>query len=255
MFTIYPAIDLRGGQVVRLKQGDLNRQTTYSEDPVAVAMRWQSDGAEWVHVVNLDGAFNAAPMPKANRKALVDIASRTRLKIQFGGGLRTLDDLAAAFDAGANRAVVGTAAVEDPQLVADALARFGADRIVVGLDSSAGMVVTRGWQSRTSITAGELGALMRDMGVIRAVYTEVERDGMLTGSAAEYTAAVAQLTGLRVIASGGVRDLDDVRELLLYAPRGVEGVIVGRALYEGTLSLKQALDAVRDEKTVEGNAG
>lgn len=255
MFTIYPAIDLRGGQVVRLKQGDLNRQTTYSEDPVAVALRWQSDGAEWVHVVNLDGAFDAAATPRANRRALVDIAGRTRLKIQFGGGLRSLDDLAAAFDAGANRAVIGTAAVENPRLVADALARFGADRIAAGLDSSAGMVVTRGWQARTSITAGELGALMRDMGVIRAIYTEVERDGMLAGSAAEYTAAVAQLTGLRVIASGGVRNVDDVRELALYEPRGVEGVIVGRALYEGTLSLRQAIDAVRPDRADERSAG
>lgn len=241
MFTVYPAIDLRNGQVVRLRQGDPAQQTVYSDNPVAVAKHWVSEGATWLHVVNLDGAFGDQTAARANRRALGDICSQVKAKIQFGCGLRTLDDVLAAFDAGADRVVLGTAAVEDPKLVADALARFGPERVVVGLDSRNGIVVTRGWQHTTPLTAIELGTLMKEMGVTRALYTEVGRDGMLAGVAAEQTAALAQLTGLRVIASGGVRSLDDVRELLLYAPRGVEGVVVGRALYEGTLSLADAL--------------
>ena len=241
MFTVYPAIDLRNGQVVRLRQGDPAQQTIYSDNPVAVAKHWVSEGATWLHVVNLDGAFGDQTTGRANQRALGDICSQVKAKIQFGGGLRMLDDVQAALDAGADRVVLGTAAVEDPRLVADALARFGPDRIAVGLDSRNGIVVTRGWQNTTPIKALELGMLMKEMGIVRALYTEVGRDGMMAGVAAEQTAALAQLTGLAVIASGGVRNLDDIRELLLYASRGVEGVVVGRALYEGTLSLAEAL--------------
>ncbi|HQV68834.1 MAG TPA: 1-(5-phosphoribosyl)-5-[(5-phosphoribosylamino)methylideneamino]imidazole-4-carboxamide isomerase [Thermoflexales bacterium] len=245
MFTIYPAIDLRNGQVVRLRKGDPNQQTTYSSDPVAISQKWQEAGAEWVHVVNLDGAFGDAATGRANRSALSQIARATSAKVQFGGGLRAMDDLTAAFDAGAARVVLGTAAAENPRLVADALARFGAEQIVAGLDSRAGMIVTRGWQTQSQITAGELGRVMREMGVVRALYTEVDRDGMMIGSAAEYTSAVAQLTDLKVIASGGIGKLDDIRELLAYEPYGVEGVIVGRALYEGAVDLREALDLAR----------
>ena len=241
MFTIYPAIDLRNGHVVRLRQGDPSQQTTYSDNPSAVARRWVNEGATWLHIVNLDGAFGDQAAARANRRALQDVCCCAKAKVQFGGGLREIDDVKAAFDAGADRVVLGTAAAEDPQLVADALAQFGPERIVVGLDARNGMVVTRGWQRATRMTAIELGVLMKEMGVTRAVSTEVGRDGMLAGVAAEQTAALAQLTGLRVIASGGVRDLNDIRELMLYEPRGVEGAIVGRALYEGTLSLKAAL--------------
>lgn len=241
MFTIYPAIDLRNGRVVRLRQGDPSQQTTYSDNPSAVAKRWVSEGATWLHIVNLDGAFGDQAAARANRRALQDMCCYVKAKIQFGGGLREIDDVKAAFDAGADRVVLGTAAAENPKLVADALAQFGPERIAVGLDSRDGMIVTRGWQHATRMTAIELGTLMKEMGVVHALYTEVGRDGMLVGVAAEQTAALAQLTGLKVIASGGVRDLNDIRELMLYEPRGVEGVIVGRALYEGTLSLKAAL--------------
>ena len=251
MFTIYPAIDLRNGSVVRLKQGDPNQQTIYSNDPVGMAKRWQSDGAAWLHVVNLDGAFGEATAARANRRALANIACSTELKdlkIQFGGGIRNMTDVKAAFDAGANRIVLGTAAAENPQLIAEVIATYGAERLVVGLDSREGLIVTRGWQEPTKITAIELGNRMKEMGVIHALYTEVGRDGMMTGTAAELTSALAQFTDLQVIASGGVGKLDDIKELLLYAPRGVAGVIVGRALYEGTLSLKEAI-----AQTVMGN--
>lgn len=241
MFTVYPSIDLRGGQVVRLRQGDPNQQTTYSDNPVSIAKKWAGEGAPWLHVVNLDGAFGDAAGAKANRRVLNDITCSVKMKIQFGGGLRSMDDVKAAFDSGADRVVLGTAAAENPALVADVLARFGAERLAVGLDSRDGIIVTRGWKQDTHMPASELGILMREMGVIHALYTEVARDGMMAGTAAEMTAALAQLTGLSVIASGGVRNIDDVNELLLYAPRGVAGVIVGRSLYEGTLNLKEAL--------------
>lgn len=242
-FVIYPAIDLRNGQVVRLQQGDPNRQTTYASDPVEVARRWAASGASWLHVVNLDGAFGAAEASAANRAALARIAAATPLRVQFGGGVRSMDDVQAAFDAGATRVVIGTAAIERPQLVDDVLARWGAEALAVGLDSREGLIVTRGWQQATPLTALEVGAQMHARGVVHALYTEVGRDGMLSGAAAELTAALAQVTGLRVMASGGVRDMNDIRELLEYAPRGVAGVIVGRSLYEGTLDLAEALAA------------
>lgn len=249
MFTIYPAIDLRNGQVVRLRQGDPTRQVTYSDNPTAVAKRWVSDGATWLHVVNLDGAFGDTAAARANRRALQDMCCIVKAKVQFGGGLRHMDDVKAAFDAGADRVVLGTAAAENPQLVADALAQFGPERIAVGLDSREGVIVTHGWQHATHMTAIELGLLMKEMGVVHALYTEVGRDGMMTGAAAELTAALAQLTGLKVIASGGVRGVDDIKELMLYEPRGVSGVIVGRALYEGALDLKEALALVASGTT------
>jgi phosphoribosylformimino-5-aminoimidazole carboxamide ribotide isomerase len=248
MFTLYPAIDLRNGSVVRLKQGDPNQQTTYSNDPVGMAKRWRAEGATWLHIVNLDGAFGEATAARANRRALANIATTVEVKIQFGGGIRNMTDVKAAFDAGAKRVVLGTAAAENPQLIADVIATYGAERLVVGLDSREGLVVTRGWQAPTKITAIELGNRMKEMGVIHALYTEVGRDSMMTGTAAELTSALAQLTGLQVIASGGVGKLDDIKELLMYAPRGIAGVVIGRALYEGAVSLKEAIQlGMRDE--------
>lgn len=246
-FTLYPAIDLRAGRVVRLRQGDPARQTDYHDDPAAVALRWSAAGATWLHLVNLDGALGDVAGAAVNRNAIAAIASTTRAHLQVGGGLRSLDDVSAAFDAGATRAVLGTAAVENPALVEAALARFGAERIVVGLDAKEGLVVTRGWQNPAALTAGDLGCRMAELGARHALFTEVGRDGMMSGPAAEMTAAIAQWTGLDVMASGGVRHLADVRELLAYRQRGVAGVVVGRALYEGGLDLAEALRAVAAE--------
>ncbi len=236
-FTIYPAIDLRHGRVVRLQLGDPNQQTIFSDDPAAMGRQWIAAGAEWLHVVNLDGAFDEAGA--ANWAALPALA-RLGAKVQFGGGIRTLADVDRALDAGAARVILGTTAVENPQLVADAIAQFGTDKIVVGIDARDGRVKTRGWQQDTAVTPAALGQQMKENGVQTIIYTDISRDGVLTGVNAAATAQLAQATGLHVIASGGVAALDDITRCAALADQGVIGVITGRAIYDGRLDLARA---------------
>jgi phosphoribosylformimino-5-aminoimidazole carboxamide ribotide isomerase len=244
-FTVYPAIDLRGGQVVRLQHGDPARQTVFGDDPMAVAERWIAAGASWLHVINLDGAFN--PESGNTNWELLPRLAGLGVRVQFGGGIRTLDDVARALEAGAARAILGTSAVEKPELVAEAVARFGSNAVVVALDARNGLVRTRGWQHESEITALSLARNMRVHGVTRALHTDIGRDGVLAGLNAAASASLAQRSGLPVIASGGVASLDDVRLAASYAPL-VCGVVVGRALYEGTFALEEALAvANRDE--------
>ena len=230
-FTIFPAIDLRGGHVVRLAQGDPARQTAYGDDPAAVARRWKAQDAEWLHVVNLDGAFGAASA--LNASALQAVLS-VGLHVQFGGGLRDEASLRQAFEAGVARAVIGTAAVEQPALVDRALAAYGPDRIAVGIDARDGFVRIHGWADEAKVTPLELGLRLRKQGVTWCIFTDVGRDGMQAGANLEASAALARETGLSVIASGGVAASDEVRQL---REAGLHGVIVGRALYEGRVSL------------------
>lgn len=252
-FTIFPAVDLRQGRCVRLRQGDPNAETVYSEDPVAMARHWVSQGARWLHVVNLDGALGTpniqspnlpSPISNINLRRLAAIRAAVEVPIQFGGGLRTLEDIQLALDLGATRVVLGTVAVTDPHLVREALHRFGSERIVVGLDARDGRVVTHGWLDVSDVNVVELGRAMHNVGVRRAVYTDIQRDGMLTGVDAEAAARLAEATGLRIIASGGVAGLADIEALLAVAERGVEGVIVGQALYTGQVRLVEALALV-----------
>jgi phosphoribosylformimino-5-aminoimidazole carboxamide ribotide isomerase len=245
-FIIYPAIDLRRGQVVRLRQGDPDAQTTFADDPAAVARRWAEQGAEWLHVVNLDGAFTGQDQSLGleldlNLRRLVEIRGATSLPIQFGGGLRTMDDIALALELGATRVVLGTVAVRQPQIVADAVARFGVERIVAGIDARDGMVATHGWQETSALEALTVARRMKDLGMQRVVYTDIARDGTLTGVNLTATVALARASGLAVIASGGVASLDDIRALSDYQADGVEGVIVGQALYTGAVDLREAM--------------
>ncbi len=234
-FTIYPAIDLRGGRVVRLAQGDPTRQTVYGDDPAAVARRWQAEGAEWLHVVNLDGAFGAEDGPNALAlRAIVTVG----LKVQFGGGLRDRASLEAALTAGVARVVLGTAAVEQPALVAEALEAFGPERVAVGIDARDGRVRVRGWADDSGVAAVALARQMRSVGLDWCVFTDVARDGVGTGVNVPATAELAQATGLRVIASGGVAGAADVAQV---RAAGLAGVIIGRALYEGQVALKDVL--------------
>ena len=247
---VLPAIDLRGGQCVRLLQGEPERETIYCEDPASLAQRWQAAGAKWLHVVNLDGAFAGALDTGSGSKALPvnlqrfrEIARATTIPIEFGGGLRTLEDVQMLLDLGAARIILGTIAVQQPSLVSDAIDRFGADRIVVGLDARDGMVATHGWQQASHTTVIDLGREMQQRGVRCVVYTDIMRDGMLSGVNVSATAALAMQTGLRVIASGGVASIEDIRALRQVEETGVVGVIIGKALYTGAIQLEQAIGA------------
>lgn len=234
---IYPAIDLRGGRVVRLKEGDPNRQTVFSDDPIATARQWIEQGAAWIHMVNLDGAFAAAN----ENGRILEQATRLGVKVQFGGGLRTLDDAARAIEQGAARIVLGTAAVQKPELVDQALARWGAEHMCVALDARDGKVTTHGWQQITDMTPVELGQQMAAAGLRHALFTDVSRDGHLSGVNIEATVALGRETGLSVIASGGVSAVAQIEQLT--ESGCVAGAVIGMALYTGTLSLKEAIDA------------
>jgi phosphoribosylformimino-5-aminoimidazole carboxamide ribotide isomerase len=247
---VFPAIDLRRGKCVRLRQGRAEDETVYGDDPVAVARRWVTQGAEWLHVVNLDGAFGDIRVVSGRSINLQRLAGIHRAvpdtPLQFGGGLRTLADLETALSLGATRVVLGTVAVEEPDLVLEAVRRYGAGRIVAGIDAQDGQVATRGWRHTSEMTALALGREMRTAGVTTVVYTDIARDGMLTGVNVEATAALARATGLRVIASGGVASLADVQRVSAQSEAGIEGVIIGQALYSGAVSLPAAIQAARE---------
>ncbi|MFZ5911671.1 MAG: 1-(5-phosphoribosyl)-5-[(5-phosphoribosylamino)methylideneamino]imidazole-4-carboxamide isomerase [Chloroflexota bacterium] len=236
---VYPAIDLRGGKVVRLKQGDPARLTAYSDDPAQTAQRWLEAGARWLHVVNLDGAFGERE--DVNLAALETIL-RLGARVQFGGGMRSLDAVARALDLGVSRAILGTVAVENPDVVAQALARFGAEKIAVGIDARDGLARTRGWQAEGGVPALDLALHMRTLGLRTVIFTDIRRDGLGGGLNLAATRELADASGLDVIASGGVHSVEDVRAV---KEAGLAGVIIGRALYEETIDLKAALDLCR----------
>ena len=236
---IYPAIDLRGGKVVRLKEGDPNQQTTFSDDPVAVAKQWMAAGADWIHMVNLDGAFANAN----DNGAILEAVSKLNVKVEFGGGLRSMADIERAIDAGVSRVVLGTVAVKEPDIVREAVAKFGAEAVCVALDARDGLVTTHGWTEKSAMTPVELGNTMAEAGVRHALFTDVSRDGKLSGVNAEATIALGRETGLDVIASGGVTTIDEIEQL---RDSGyVAGAVIGMALYEGKLKLVDALEAAK----------
>lgn len=241
-FTIFPAIDLRNGRVVRLKHGDPNQQTNYGDDPVGMAQRWLDAGASWLHIVNLDGAFDETG--QENWRVLPKLATLPCF-VQFGGGVRTLADINRVLESGVDRVILGTVAIEEPELVKTAVSQFGAGRIVVGIDARDGRVKTRGWQTDTAVTPVALGQQMRDLGVETVVYTDIARDGVLTGVNVEATAELARQTGLQLIASGGVASIDDILACQQHHDDGVVGVITGRAIYDGRIDLSTALRKIR----------
>ncbi len=234
-FTIYPAIDLREGRVVRLAQGDPDRETAYDTQPLAVARRWQAAGAAWLHVVNLDGAFGEGG--RKNVTALARILT-TGMQAQFGGGVRDLETVRRVLDMGVARVVLGTVAVENPAVVEQALVDFGPERLAVGIDARDGYVRTRGWREAAPLTALELAQQWATLGGRWLIFTDIARDGMSSGVNVEATAALAQATGLSVIASGGVATLEDVQRV---KDSRLCGVIIGRAFYEGHINLEAAL--------------
>jgi phosphoribosylformimino-5-aminoimidazole carboxamide ribotide isomerase len=236
---LYPAIDIQRGRVVRLSQGEATRQTVYGNDPAGVAERFAGEGAGWLHVVDLDRAFGDGDNDPAIRGILERVGARMR--VQLGGGIRSLDRLQQALALGAARVVVGTAAVTEPGFVAAAVALAAPDRLAVGIDARDGMVAIRGWTETASLRAADLARRVVAEGVTTLIYTDVARDGMLGGP--DLRGAVAlQGQGARVIASGGVSSRADVRAA---CEAGLAGAIVGRALYEGRLGLREALEAAR----------
>lgn len=234
-FTIYPAIDLRAGKVVRLKEGDPTRMTSYSDDPTETAQRWLDVGASWLHIVNLDGAFGESD--QANRNALAAIL-KLGARVQFGGGMRSMDAIADALRLGVSRVILGTIAIERPEIVKDALKLFGAEKIAVGIDARDGLVRTRGWKDDSGIKATELALQMRNMGLRTVIFTDIRRDGLGSGLNIPSTRELAYVSRLDVIASGGVHTLDDV---IAAKDAGLAGCIIGRALYDGVVDLKEAL--------------
>ena len=235
---IFPAIDMRQGRCVRLLQGRVEQETVYFENPVSVALRWEGEGAAWLHLVDLDGAMDEG---SGNRAIAKKIFAALRIPVQFGGGLRSMNDLDEVLGAGAARVVVGTAAVQHPEFLAEAVQRFG-DRIVVGVDARDGRVATHGWNQVGSLEAAAFAQTLARSGVQRVVYTDISKDGMLVGPNLEATKRLAMESQLKVIASGGVASLDDLRALRGLETGGIEGTIVGKALYERRFTLKEAIE-------------
>jgi phosphoribosylformimino-5-aminoimidazole carboxamide ribotide isomerase len=227
-FELIPAIDLKGGKCVRLQEGVASRSTEYSDDPVGMALHWQELGAARLHLVDLDGAFSGE---SAHLKIAQSIFKALSIPVQFGGGLRTLEQIEKILELGAARAIVGTIAIENPGIVAEAVRRHPS-AIVAGIDARKGKVALRGWVDQSGVPASELARRMKDLGVETVVYTDVARDGMLSGVNYEETENLCREAGVRVIASGGVSSVDDVRALWERRASGIEGVILGRALYD-----------------------
>ena len=235
---VIPAIDLKDGRCVRLFQGDFNQETVFSDDPLATALSWQEQGGRRLHLVDLDGAVRGKP---AHLEVIAAIVRGLDIPVQVGGGIRDLAAAEAWLDAGADRVVIGTAAVRDPDMVQEVCRRHGSERVVVSLDAKDGLVALQGWTEASTVTVLELARRMAQIGVVRLLYTDISRDGALTGPDIRTNAQLARETGLAVLASGGVASIEHIKELL---PTGVEGVIVGRALYTGAVDLAEAVAAV-----------
>jgi phosphoribosylformimino-5-aminoimidazole carboxamide ribotide isomerase len=236
-FTLYPAIDLKQGRVVRLQRGDMAQATIYAEDPAEQACAFAADGFTWLHVVDLDGAFAGKP---ANAEAVARILAAAPMPLQLGGGIRNLPTVEAWLGAGVTRVILGSAAVKDPQFVRQACRHFPG-RVVVGIDARGGMVATEGWAETSTLSARDLALRLEDAGAAAIIYTDIDRDGMLSGVNVEQTRALALALETPVIASGGVASIADLVALKAVAADGISGCILGRALYDGRIAPAEAL--------------
>ena len=233
---VFPAIDIRDGKCVRLIQGRIDQQTVYFQDPVEVAKLWQGQGATWLHVIDLDGAFGQS---KKNRKVIADIVGQCNIPIQVGGGVRSLEDAKELLNIGVDRFIVGTVAIKNPQLLSDLLLLYN-EKVVVSLDCLNGFVQIEGWTDGSSIDAFEFAQTLKQKGVETIVYTDISKDGMLEGPNFEQLSRI-QESGLNVIASGGISTLDDVIKV---KEMGIYGAIIGKALYENRIDLKELMEVV-----------
>lgn len=234
---IFPAIDIRAGKCVRLTEGRFDQETIFADNPVDMAKRWVAEGAEFLHLVDLDGALAGKTV---NHDVIRNIIRAVDIPVQLGGGIRTLDNITELLAAGVNRVILGSIAVRQPDLVKAACEQFY-DRIVVGIDARDGQVAVEGWGVTGGIGAEELAKKMAAVGVARIIYTDISRDGTLSGVNVSATAALARVSGIPVIASGGVSGIEDIQAVKAAEQDGVEGVIVGKAIYTGSLSLQAAI--------------
>ncbi len=238
---VIPAIDIKNGRCVRLQQGRMDRETVFGEDPAAMARRWEADGAELIHVVDLDGAVDKKP---GNLSSIADIIAAVKVPLQVGGGIRNIETIDMYLDIGVERIIIGTEAIRNPSLVEASCRRYPG-RIVVGIDARNGLVAIEGWTETTRTLAVDLARRFEDSGVAAINFTDIHRDGMQTGPNIEATRTLAESVAVPVVASGGVSTLADIRNLIPLEPFGVIGVITGKALYAGTLDLKEAIALCR----------
>ena len=242
---LFPAIDLKGGYCVRLVQGKADKETIFSADPVAVAKRWMNEGASWLHIVDLDGAFEGLPV---NREVVAAIAKAVPIPIQLGGGIRRVAVAKEYLDMGVDRLIIGTAALEEPGLFAELCAAFPG-KVGVSLDADNGRLKSRGWVADTEMTIDQILPKIVKAGAAFVIYTDISRDGMQSGINLPMIELVAKASPIPVVAAGGVNDLDDIKALYpLYRKANLEGVIAGRAIYEGTLHLQAALRWINEQE-------
>lgn len=240
---IFPAIDIRGGKCVRLLKGDFAKETVFSDKPEEMAKKWQAQGAEFLHLVDLDGALAGRPQ---NLATVEKILAAVDIPVELGGGIRTLESIDEVLALGVRRVILGSVAVRDPELVKTACAKYG-DRIVVGIDAKDGIVAVDGWGVSGDVEATALAKEMKKAGVKTIIYTDISRDGTLSGVNVEATAKLARESGVAVVASGGVKSIADIEVLKPYEKAGIEGVIVGKSIYMGTLDLAEAIEIAAKE--------
>ncbi len=238
---IIPAVDIKDGKCVRLLQGRMDAETVFSDDPAAMAKKWEDQGGEIIHLIDLDGAVGK--MPK-NFNSIKKILESINVPVQLGGGIRDMDTIEKYLALGVEKVIIGTEAIKNPQLVADACKKFPG-RIVVGIDAKNGLVAIEGWTEITGVKAVDLAKELEDCGVAAINFTDIHRDGMQTGPNIEETGRLAESVSIPVVASGGVSTIEDIRNLLPIQKSGVIGVITGRALYDGTLDLKEAIEIAK----------
>ncbi|MFI8687930.1 1-(5-phosphoribosyl)-5-[(5-phosphoribosylamino)methylideneamino]imidazole-4-carboxamide isomerase [Rossellomorea sp. NPDC077527] len=240
-FTIYPAIDMRGGKCVRLVQGDYNQETIYGDSPFDMAKKFAEEGAEWIHMVDLDGAKEGS---RINDEFVIAVAEKLDAKVQIGGGIRSKDDIEHYLNRGVDRVIIGSIAVSNTELVKEWLSEYG-DRIAIGLDAKDGYVATHGWLETSNLKAVDLGKELAAAGAETFIFTDIATDGMLSGPNVEAIVEMAEQTGKSVIASGGISSLEDLRDLKKYESRGVSGAICGKSIYTGKFTVSEAVNEVK----------
>ena len=240
---IFPAIDIRGGKCARLLKGDFAQETVFSDDPAAMARKWQQQGAQFLHLVDLDGALAGKSQNLATVRAILSVVT---IPVELGGGIRTMANIDEVLALGVRRIILGSVAVHDPDLVKAACAKYG-NRVVVGIDAKDGIVAVDGWGVSGNVQVGTLAKAMAEAGVRTIIYTDIARDGTLEGVNVEATARLARESGVQIVASGGVKSVEDIRALKAYEKDGIEGVIVGKSIYMGTLDLQEAIEIAGEE--------